>query len=271
MNEWTIQPARPDTLDQTVALLSGAEEAARRLQMTRDNVAAGRVKPEQFQLLSSARGVEGVCLIPLPPAVPLLPRLRADVPEAAAQAFLAHLRGCVAATPDRRLILDDTQGPLLAGLAQAAGWQLQEEAVIYETDLQVPRWVPDPQAQHLEAAAVASPEVRVLLRALDRPDFALRDGWTLVGLPETDGTLAALGATGPGGRPGTAGLDLIGVYPAVRGQGLGRRLHGHLLSVAAQSFSEHMGGTDAHNHPMRRIFERHGGVLAQQQLIFTQP
>ncbi|MBZ9715169.1 GNAT family N-acetyltransferase [Deinococcus multiflagellatus] len=268
MNDWTIETARPDALHETVALLPDRADAERRLEIIRGNVAAGRLRPEQVQLLRSPRGLEGVCIIPTAPHIPLLPRLRADVPEPAAQAFLAHLRAQVT---DRRLILDSTQGPLCLGAAQAAGWHFEEEAVVYTTDLTAGRWSLDPQAQLLDHAAVALPEVQALLGALNRAAFALPDGWTLVGLPDASGALAALGATGPGGRPGTASIDLIGVHPGARGQGLGRRLHAHLLALAARDFSDHAGATDANNHPMRRIFEGHGAVLAQQQLIFTSP
>ncbi|MCD0156672.1 GNAT family N-acetyltransferase [Deinococcus sp. 6GRE01] len=80
----------------------------------------------------------------------------------------------------------------------------------------------------------------------------------------------ALGATGPGGRPGEAGLDLIGVRPAQRGRGYGARLHAHLLGVAAQTFASHTGGTDAGNHAMRRTFERSGSVLLSTQQYYRQ-
>ncbi|WP_158263770.1 GNAT family N-acetyltransferase [Deinococcus arcticus] len=209
-----------------------------------------------------------MCLIPAAPPVPLLPRLRADVPEAAARAFLAHLR---AQATDRCLILDSTQAPLCLRAAQAAGWHLKEEAVIYATALNAGRWPLDPQARQLTADDVTAPELQGLLSTLDRAALTLPDGWTLVGLPDASGRLAALGATGPGGRPDTAGIDLIGVQPGARGQGLGQRLHAHLLALAAQAFGDHVGGTDAGNHAMRRLFERHGAVLTQQQLIFTLP
>ncbi|MBZ9752383.1 GNAT family N-acetyltransferase [Deinococcus sp. HMF7604] len=269
MTDWTIEPARPEALHEVVALLPDPAEAERRLSLLRENVAAGRTHPEQFQLLRSARGLEGVCLLPTPAHIPLLPRLQAGVPRAAAQAFLAHLRR--QATPGRQLILDDTLAPLGREAAQAAGWQFQEEAVFYTTDLRARTWPADPQAQRLGPEALTRPDVQRLLAALDRADLSLKEGWVLVALSDAAGHLTALGATGSGGRPSTASIDLIGVHPAARGQGLGRRLHAHLLALASHTFTGHMGATWADNHAMIRIFEGHGAVLSQRHLVFVQP
>jgi len=112
-----------------------------------------------------------------------------------------------------------------------------------------------------------STDVQALLEALDRKTLALQEGWNLFGLPGADGVLAALAACGPA-RPGTGGIDLIGVHPAQRGQGLGKRLHGHLLTHLAAQFPEHGGITGADNHPMRRVFAGGGSQHTHTQLYF---
>ena len=63
--------------------------------------------------------------------------------------------------------------------------------------------------------------------------------------------------------------DLIGVLPHRRGQGFGGRLHAHMLHLAAQTFGTHVGGTEAGNHAMRRLFDRHGARLVSTQLDFS--
>ena len=80
----------------------------------------------------------------------------------------------------------------------------------------------------------------------------------------------ALGAIGPSGRPGCASINLIGVLPQGRGQGLGTRLHAHLMALAAQNHWCHAGGTEADNAAMRRIFDKHGSRQMATQLYFVQ-
>ncbi len=108
------------------------------------------------------------------------------------------------------------------------------------------------------------------MKQLGQSDLELSDGWTLIALPGADGLTAALGAVGPGGRPATASINLIGVLPQACGQGLGTRLHAHLLALAARQFATHAGGTEAENAAMRRAFDKHGSRLVATQMYFVQ-
>nr|WP_254605981.1 GNAT family N-acetyltransferase [Deinococcus sp. JMULE3] len=108
------------------------------------------------------------------------------------------------------------------------------------------------------------------MTALGREAWTPGEDWTLYALTHA-GEVVALAALGASGRPDTAGIDLIGVLPQRRGQGFGARLHAHLLHLAAQTFGTHVGGTEADNHPMRRLFERHGARLVSTQLDFRAP
>ena len=261
MNTYTLEVARPDTLADAVALIPDPAEAEWRLTVIRERVEAGALRPEQFLILRSPRGVEGVCLRSTNPEVPLFPQLREDVPGDALKAFLSEL--CAAG---RRLLLISTQAPLRAGEAQAAGWVWQETNVVYETaDLRARPYPLDP---HVQAVTVQTLSVAEALTALGRADWTPADAWTLYALTHA-GEVVALAALGPSGRGDTAGIDLIGVLPDRRGQGLGGRLHAHLLHVAAQSFGTHVGGTEADNHAMRRLFERHGARLLSTQMDFS--
>ncbi|WP_241191282.1 GNAT family N-acetyltransferase [Deinococcus psychrotolerans] len=169
------------------------------------------------------------------------------------------------AAPQQLLLLDDTFAPLQPAPVEAAGWLLDDYQVIYETDLFARPSPPDPLAQVVDAD---HPDVRDLLGVLGQAELKLAEGWTLIGLPNASGSLAALGAVGPSGRPSWASINLIGVQSQARGQGLGTRLHAHLLGAAAEQYSHHGGGTEADNHAMRRVFAKNGSRHTSTQMYF---
>lgn len=265
MNTFTVQPATAETLPDLVALIADREDAARRLTFMRERLAGGQFRLENTLILRSGRGVEGNALINAVPQIPVFPHLRSDAPEEAVTALArAILEG---AGPEQRLLLDDHLAPLQAAPFEAAGWVLDSRHVMYETDLRARTYPLDPQAQTVNADQA---EIRELLAQLQQPGWESEEGWTLITLPGTDGSFAALGAVGPGGRPDTASVNMIGVRPQAREQGLGTRLHAHLLALAARQFATHTGGTEAENAAMRRIFDKHGSRLAATQMYFVQ-
>jgi GNAT superfamily N-acetyltransferase len=262
-DRFVIQPATPDTLPDLVALVPDREDAARRLAALRERLASGQFSPGRSLILRSGRGVEGHAGVPELAQIPVFPHFRPDTPPEAVTALArAILEG---AAPGQRLVLTDAFAPLTAAPLEAAGWSLEDRHVIYETDLRARFYQPDPHARAVDASR---PDLSELLGHLGRPAWNVAEGWTLFALPDADGSPAALGAVGPGGRPDTAGMDLIGVLPSWRGRGLGTRLHAHLLGWAAERFTRHSGGTEADNHTMRRIFEKHGSQLVATQLYF---
>ncbi|GAA0506784.1 GNAT family N-acetyltransferase [Deinococcus depolymerans] len=263
---FTLQAATPDTLTDIHALHPDPAEAARRLSVTQERVRAGQLDPARFLLLRAGGAVQGVCFIGPNARVPLFPTYRTDTPADALTAFLRELRRRVSDTPDRQLLLDDTLVTPRPEEAVQAGWVPDSQQVLYRTDLRARSHAPDPDVTPVHPD---DPGVAEALRELGRPDWEAAGGWTLHAL-RREGQVLALGATGPGGRPGEAGLDLIGVRPAQRGRGYGARLHAHLLGVAAQTFASHTGGTDAGNHAMRRTFERSGSVLSATQAYYRQ-
>ncbi|GGL73393.1 GNAT family N-acetyltransferase [Deinococcus aerolatus] len=264
MNTFTVQPATAKTLPDLVALIVDREDAARRLTVMRERLAGGQLSLENALILRSERGVEGHALITAVPQIPVFPHLRFDVPQEAVMLLARAL--LEVAGSEQRVLLDDNLAPLHAAPFEAAGWVLDSRHVMYETSLRARTYPLDPQAQAVEAD---QPDIRVLLHQLGQPHLELSEGWTLIALPAADGVTAALGAVGPGGRPDTASINMIGVLPEARGQGLGTRLHAHLLALAARQFATHVGGTEAENAVMRRVFDKHGSRLVATQLSFV--
>ena len=141
LNTFTVERATDATLPDAYALHPDRAEAERRLAQFRERVEAGQATPEGFVLLRSGRGVEAVVLIADNPHVPLIPRSRADTPHAGLTLLYTHLHD---AAPERTLLLDSTLNVLAAAPALAAGWILDDEQVMYETDLRACHLAPRP-------------------------------------------------------------------------------------------------------------------------------
>ncbi len=268
MNSFTVRPVTAESLPDLVALITDPADAAKRLNVLRERLAGGQFKPERALILYSDRGVEGDAVINVLPQVPVFPNLRFDAPQEAITLLAHAIRE--QAGPEQQLVLQDDQAPLQPAPFEAAGWIQGSQFVVYETDLQARTYPLDPQAQTI---SVNHPDIRRLLDLLKdqgRPELELSEDWTLIALPGTDGLPAALGAVGPDGRPDSGGINMIGVLPQVRGQGLGTRLNAHLLALAAQKFARHGGGTSADNAAMQRIFDKHGSRLIATQMYFKQ-
>ncbi|WP_104990148.1 GNAT family N-acetyltransferase [Deinococcus sp. NW-56] len=268
MNTYTIETPTLDTLTDFFALHPDPLDVAQRLPILRDNLAAGRVRLENLLILRSERGIEGTALISAAPQVPIFPRFRPDVTPAAMTALACALRD--RAEPERKLLLQDDLAPLQhADAVLVAGWVRDAPVhVMYETDLQARSYPLVPDAVEGGDDLRQRPDIAALLETLGHSDWEWAEGWTLVALPGTDGQPVALGAFGPSGRPGWANLNMIGVHPSARSQGLGTRLHAHLLARAAESLAMHGGGTEQGNHAMRRIFENNGSRHVATQMYF---
>ncbi|MBB5295843.1 GNAT superfamily N-acetyltransferase, partial [Deinococcus metallilatus] len=218
MTTYTIRPATPETLTDLYALHPDPAEVAQRLRVLRQNVEAGKVSLDRILFLRSRRGVDGTVLLPTPLHVPVFPRLRPDVPADAVTAFAQAIRERV--EPERLLVLQDDLAPLNAAALEAAGWALDSQQVLYETDLRARSYRPDPRAVEGGVDWLSRPEVRALLDVEGHTDYELDEDATLVALSE-DGRLAAFGTVGPSGRTGYASVHLFGVLPNMRGRGLG--------------------------------------------------
>lgn len=270
-HEFTVRPATLATLPDVHALLPDPRDRERRTADTRQRIEDGRLSPEQFLVLRTDRGVEGVALISHAPYVPVFPQVRPDTTDAALSGFLTELYART--PPGKTLVLQDDRFPRRAELAQAAGWQPDGAGahVMYQTDLTARPYSQDPHITEYPHGTEWPQAVRDLMTRLGRADWESSEGWTLVSVPDDAGHPAGLAASGPGGRPGEISVNMLGVRPDQRGRGLGRRLEEHLFARALPAFTRHAGGTDASNHPMRRILEGLGSRLVATQLYFTRP
>lgn len=264
MSPFTIDCPTPETLADLFALSADSAGAERRLTALRERLEAGTFRLDQGLILRSARGIEGTALLSGPVPVPLIPIFRLDTAEEGLTLLARALRERTA--QGRLLLVQNVDAPRVTRALEAAGWALDSEHVIYETDLRARAYGKDPAVTE-GAEALTRPGFQALLAQLGRENFELPEGWRLA-LLEDAGCVVAAGAAGPAQRPGEAGIDLIGVLPEARGQHFGTRLHAHLLALAAEESGRHMGGTDAGNASMRRIFERHGAQLQAVQLYF---
>lgn len=264
--ECTIERATAETLPDAYGLHPDRAEAQTRLEQFRQRVAQGQARPEQFVLLRSRRGVEGVALLPKHPHVPLVVHTREGASAGGLTPFYAELR---AAAPERTLLLDSTLAALDPGPALEAGWKPSApEQVLYETDLAARTWALTPGTLEGGAELLERPDLAALLAELGQGGWTGGPDWRVVALLGEAGLPVALGALGPSNRPGWASINLIGVQEGERGRGLGGHLHAHLLARAAERFAWHAGGTEADNQAMRRIFERNGSQLRARQLYF---
>lgn len=262
--EYHIEHGTLATLPDAYALHTDREDAQRRLERFRARMAAGKARPEAFIFLRSGRGMEAVVLVGDKPRVPMFSHTRNDAAAAGLEQFYRYLRQHA---PERLLVLDSNYTLLDAVPAQAAGWRLSEgEHLIYETDLRTRHWALAPEAQEGGPELLQRPDVAALLAELGQADWQPPAGWQVVVLPGADGQPAALGGVGPRDHAPTINISLIGVRPDQRGQGLGQRLHAHLLARAAELHDRHMGGTEASNAAMIRIFEANGSRLMARQL-----
>ena len=156
MNSFTVERATDGTLPDAYALHPDRADAEQRLAQFRERMAAGQTRPEQFVLLRSERGVEAVVLIAQNPQVPLIPRARADTPGMGLTQFFAFLHEVA---PERTLLLDSGLTELNTAPVLSAGWTLDDEQVMYETDLTARTWALIPDA--LGAAAVLQESLRL--------------------------------------------------------------------------------------------------------------
>lgn len=241
-------------------------DAEGRLAFFRGRIERGAATADQIVMLRSERGVEAVVSLSSPPGVPMFPRARVDTPTEGLTRFYAHL---LEIEPERGLVLDSNFVTPAAGPALAAGWTPDGgEHLLYETDLNAGTWALEESAQEGEAELLARPDIQALLARLGHADWEMDPEWLVVALPGPDGTPAALGAVGPTNRPGYGNINMMGVLPTCRGQGLGTRLHAHLLARAAERYLRHSGGTGADNAAMLRVFEKNGCQLTARQLYF---
>lgn len=255
------------------ARLNSLDDVEVALERLRSRLNSGQLSYQMLRIMHSGRGLEAAWLHSSGPVI--LPRVRLDLDTAGQAALVAELSGSAG---DKRLILDERLAPLDDAPWLAAGWLLDNHAVMYQTDLSAGTWPRDPRVQERPLSGALAPELRTLYAALLTQDGQLGD---LSGrdpdaaLAETisdgearlfvllDGDEAVGAALLTTSRE--ANIHLLGVHPARRGQGLGRALHAHLLAAAADTHARHGGGTDYGNRAMQRVFAASGSTRLGEQ------
>lgn len=186
---------------------------------------------------------------------------------------------------DKILILDSNLSAIDAKAFIAAGWHLQGHHKLYETDLRAKEWQLEPSVSQQPASVLLSDAMQAFYDALLQTDATIGDtdshdptdafaddmkneSMQLFIMQEDDSIIAA--ATLSEMRPEYVTIHLLGVIPSRRGQGIGTRLHAHLLAVAkTQGASYHVGGTAADNHAMHAIYQHNGAKLTAEHYQFT--
>lgn len=267
---YTFDHVTPHTLDTYMAFrnVQNPEDFHARL-------ADGRLSYEGLRQMHSERGLEAAWGHGASPVV--FPQVCASLEPAGLASLAEHL---AQTAPDKRIILNEGMAPTAAGPWEAAGWVLDEHALIAATDLSTRSWPLDPRVQERAMSELLAPDLLELYAELVTVG-------TIGSTEETDPAIAfkndlydeekrlfvlmeegmALGAAliTPAPPALGRGIHMLGVRPGRRGQGLGLALHAHLLATAAQTHSKHGGSTDWSNHAMRHIFERNGSVLTEQK------
>lgn len=249
------------------------------LELVAQRLADGRLHHSHLCQMHSRRGIEATWVNGENRIV--FPRVRADLPVVGLEALARHLAATVAG---KRVIVTEGVAPVSSAPWEAAGWRLDNHAVMATTELAGRIWPLDPRVQERPVSELLAPDLLGLYTAL-------RTVGTIGDTGQTDPAVAfKYDLTDPGKRlfvlmegeqalgaailiphPRGTGIHMLGVRPERRGAGLGRALHVHLLSLIAQTEARHVGGTDHANHPMRRIFERNGAVFKEQKQWLVPP
>jgi GNAT superfamily N-acetyltransferase len=260
--------------------LNSLEDVQLALERARPRLESGQLSYEMLRTMRSERGLEAAWLQGGGPVV--FPRVRLDLDTAGQAALVAELTRTLGNT---RLILDERLAPLDDAPWRAAGWRLDNHAVMYQTDLSAGRWPRDPRVQERPLNGALAPGLQALYAALlaqdgQLGDFSERDPDAALAETIEDGEARlfvlldgeeALGAALLTRTPREANIQLLGVQPARRGQGLGRALHAHLLAVAAETQTQHGGGTDFGNRAMQRVFAASGSTRLGEQRQYIRP
>lgn len=179
-------------------------------------------------------------------------------------------------TPSSKLILKRSSSRLFDDIALARGWSLQERSIHYLTFLQNRQDLhSDGQVKSFDLEELNSEQFQDFFLALNSEQsrseiherFTDYENTSVQILIENNQFIAA-GVMGF--VRDTIAMDIIGVLPRKRRQGLGTRLHQHMMWISRALGNNYVGMTDAENLPMLKIFESNRCLRNDEQvsLIF---
>ena len=257
----------------------GAEKA---LERVRRLLTQGAITPHDLWLLTNDMG-EAYAALEVKP-YPNQPRWRLgvlrtapDIPDTAATFLFREVLELSRRGDPLHLVYNDKSARDFGRLPDTLGWKGGDDyGVSYRTDLSGrDDLAPDPAALRSELKTLLSDTFRAFYQPIrTTPPSDTRDFRSVVQAiydvaKEDDGALYALTLGGApvamgivsvttvaGERCG--GINMLGVLPEQRRRGWGARLHRHLMWEVRQRAPLYLGGTDAANVPMRRLFALNG-------------
>ena len=243
---------------------SNAEARAERM---KNNVLLGKTNLLDHWLLEQNQQVVAVWSL-IASGSMILMRSANDISNQVSHAILEHLE---ANTPAATLVVKESASRNLNLIALERGWFIEEKSSHFLTPL-----------NELQLLSLDSSVQTFSLEELDSKTFqnfflALGSGQSLEEIKQRFGNYQFaslqillegnlyLGAGVLGVFQSTAVMDLLGILPEKRRQGLGTRLHQHMLCVAQSLCDTYVGMTDVKNTAMLKIFLNNGCILNDQQ------
>ncbi len=274
MADYDLTTIRPESLDDFLSFdrpLPISEALARNLQN-------GKLTFDQMYLFRHRGKPEAAFTLTASPVV--VPHMDAGMAKVGRRAFATLVRELLEGT-GKIVIVDSVSAPVGVDAFIEAGWTVTSHDKLYRTDLMRGSWDLDAVAEELGAGALLSPELRAFYNEIlktdtqigdtgtDNPDEsfgeAVFDDTVRLFVIRREGRVLAA-ATLFSVAKDEAGVHLLGVVPAQRNKGIGRRLHAHVLAVAKSGARFHVGGTRADNTAMHRIYMKNGAVLVSEQV-----
>lgn len=252
------------------------------LEHTQNSLRDGTLSYAQMYLFQ--QGAEILAAFTLSNAPIVVPRAKFSLSHEDLNA-LARLLADLLKENSKILILDSKLSAIDVDAFKEAGWQLQGHDKLYQTDLSAREWWLEPSVSQQPASQLLSQTMKEFYDALLQADSSIGDtasndpenafaeaisdeSLQLFIMQEGDNIIAA--ATLSEMMPQHVAIHLLGVIPSRRGQGIGARLHAHLLAVAKeQGAIRHVGGTAADNRAMHAIYEQNGAELTAEHYQFS--
>lgn len=280
---YTLQNPDSDTLPIYSALNHplGADGA---LESVRKSLADGSVTLQDLWLLEGEAGDAHAALqlkpYPMQPTWRLgFLRTAPDISDEAATALFVRVLELSRKGNPIHLVYNSKSARDFGSLPASLGWSGGDDCMIsYRTDLSSRAdLLPDPAAVSYRLERLLSDDFKRFYGPI-RAEKSSTDPRTLEQVlhaiyehhREGDGSLFALEESGRPVAMGVVsdvqyepeqwagGVNMLGVAPDRRRQGWGRRLHRHLMWEAKGRSPLYLGGTDASNTAMRRLFEVNG-------------
>ena len=284
---YLITNPAPDQLLEHVTLRT-KEDPAVALGRLQSGLEAGRSKIEDlWMLIDGSRLWATFSLVKTGEVRRCILRTEAGISDEALTELLRWLQGRAEQSGEELIVHFSTTTARDAGdLPLQLGWIFESHALMHRTPLR-DRFdlAPDPAGLRFELSELQTPRFAGFYAPIWEAQAEQFSATLEEAIEEYHGRFSSFEnpvgyyLIAEGGAPIGAGLlrtfmgkvtiDVIGVLPKLRGQGWGNRLHRHLLWAAKGLADLHEGGTDYSNAAMRRLLEKNGCVIDEEQWAFA--